>query len=448
MLHSALSERERFDAWQACARGEIDVVVGARSAVFAPLPNVGLLVVDEAHETSYKQDTCRATTRSRSRANACGARTACWCSAARRRRSRATPRRSAGRIALLCCASARRALPLPACASSTWRRVRRRQPAHFQHRARRGARRTAGARREERAVRQPARQRGFVLCRSCGYVPQCERCSVSLARTAAKGCCAATTATAQRAIPRAVRRAARGPIREFGVGTRARRRRGRARCFPQARVRAHGLRHDDARRRPRAHPRQFEERGDVLVGTQMVAKGLDFPTVTLVGVVAADVGLHVPDFRAAERSFALIAQVCGRSGRAAPGEAIVQTYSPEHPAIVFAAEHDYEGFADARAAERRELALSAVRRLVYLGVIGRGRKRAAAEAAARTRGSCARRRGEVLGPAPYPDCAREQRWRFRIAIETRTPKPLRAAIRSKVLPAAQAERAARFSNQC
>ena len=86
---------------------------------------------------------------------------------------------------------------------------------------------------------------------------------------------------------------------------------------------------------------EFEEAGDVLVGTQMVAKGLDYPTVTLAAVVAADIGLHAADFRAAERSFALIAQVCGRSGRARPGEAIVQTYAPAHPAIAFAAKHDY-----------------------------------------------------------------------------------------------------------
>ena len=97
---------------------------------------------------------------------------------------------------------------------------------------------------------------------------------------------------------------------------------------------------------------EFETQGDVLVGTQMVAKGLDYPTVTLAAVVAADLGLHLPDFRAAERSFALIAQVCGRSGRARRGEAIVQTYAPEHPAIRFAAAHDYEGFAEAELRER------------------------------------------------------------------------------------------------
>ena len=115
--------------------------------------------------------------------------------------------------------------------------------------------------------------------------------------------------------------------------------------FPAARV----VRMDsDTTTRVGDHARlldEFATRGDVLVGTQMVAKGLDFPTVTLVGVVAADIGLHVPDFRASERTFDLVTQVAGRSGRALPGEAIVQTYAPDHPAIAFAARHDYDGFA-------------------------------------------------------------------------------------------------------
>ena len=125
----------------------------------------------------------------------------------------------------------------------------------------------------------------------------------------------------------------------------------------------------------------FETSGDVLVGTQMVAKGLDYPTVTLAAVVAADLGLNLPDFRAGERSFALIAQVCGRSGRGRRGEAIVQTYSPEHPAIAFAAHHDYDGFAALELRERADLGFPPARRLIYVGVIGRDRARVISAAA-------------------------------------------------------------------
>src|SRR5262249_62373378 len=119
----------------------------------------------------------------------------------------------------------------------------------------------------------------------------------------------------------------------------------------------------------------FETAGDILVGTQMVAKGLDYPTVTLAGVVAADLGLYLPDFRAAERTFDLIAQVCGRSGRSRRGEAIVQTYAPDHPAIRFAAAHDYDGFAEAELQERAAAGIPPAQRLVFLAAIARAQLR-------------------------------------------------------------------------
>jgi primosomal protein N' (replication factor Y) len=233
-------------------------------------------------------------------------------------------------------------------------------------------------------------------------------------------------------------------IREFGVGT-ERVAEEVARLFPGARV----LRMDsDTTTRVGDHARilsAFEESGDVLVGTQMVAKGLDFPTVTLVGVVAADVGLHIPDFRAAERTFALISQVSGRSGRARPGEAIVQTYSPAHPAIVYAAAHDYAGFAETELDERRALHYPPFVRLVYLGVISRSRQKATAQAeryaeVLRSAGGV-----EVLGPAPYPIARLNNEWRMRIVLKTLKPKALREAIRKHILPLARNERDSRLS---
>ncbi len=204
---------------------------------------------------------------------------------------------------------------------------------------------------------------GFVLCRSCGHVPQCPRCSVSLSVHRAEGLLRCHYCDHQEPLSKSCASCGLQSVREFGIGT-ERVAEEVTRLFPGARV----MRMDsDTTTRVGDHARilgAFEEEGDVLVGTQMVAKGLDFPTVTLVGVVAADLGLHLPDFRASERSFALIAQVCGRSGRARPGEAIVQTYDPDHPAIVFAAQHDYEGFADVELAERRALGFPPARRLL------------------------------------------------------------------------------------
>jgi primosomal protein N' (replication factor Y) len=168
----------------------------------------------------------------------------------------------------------------------------------------------------------------------------------------------------------------------------------------------------------------------------MVAKGLDFPDVTLVGAIAADLDLHVADYRAAERTFDLVVQVCGRSGRARAGEAFVQTYSPAHPAIAFAAQHDYEGFARGELEERRLLRWPPFVRLAFVGVAGRSRT--AVESAIEDYAALLRddERWEVLGPAAYPLARLNDEWRYRIAVKTRDLDALREALRAAVLPAA------------
>jgi len=172
------------------------------------------------------------------------------------------------------------------------------------------------------------------------------------------------------------------------------------------------------------------------VGTQMVAKGLDVPEVTLVGAIAADLDLHVADYRAAERTFDLLVQVCGRSGRARPGEAFIQTFSPAHPAIVFAAQHDYERFAHGELTERRALRWPPFVRLVFVGVVGRDR--GAVEAAIDRYAQLLRTdaRWEVLGPVAYPLARLSDDWRYRIAVKTRDLPALRNALRALLLPAA------------
>ncbi len=189
---------------------------------------------------------------------------------------------------------------------------------------------------------------------------------------------------------------------------------------------------------------EFGDNADVLVGTQMVAKGLDFPTVTLAGVIAADIGLHAPDFRAAERTFGLIAQVCGRSGRARPGEAIVQTYSPDHPAIVLAARHDYHGFAAGELQERRISNYPPACELIYVGVIGRNRSKTHAQAQRYAAVLSQEAGPEVLGPAPYPIARMNDEWRYRIALKGVSREPMRLALQDRVLPLARAERETRL----
>jgi len=436
VLHSALSERERFDAWQAAARGEIDVVVGARSAVFAPLADVRLIVVDEAHETSYKQDSIPrydavAVARERMRrANGVvvlGSATPSLGDYARAKH---------GRFPLVHLRRRATAQPLPAVRIVD-------MAAEFAS----GNRRVFSTALAEAVADRLARgektvlfinRRGsarFVLCRVCGHVPECPRCSTALTVHRSESLLRCHWCDYQTASPELCSACGAGPVREFGAGTQAVAAEVQ-RLFPAALV----VRMDsDTTTRVGDHARlleRFSGEGDVLVGTQMVAKGLDFPTVTLVGAVAADLDLHLADYRAAERTFALLTQVCGRSGRARAGEAIVQTYSPDHFAIGFAAQHDYEAFAGEELRERRALRWPPYTRLVLIGAIGRSRasvENAIAVWAGALRGDP---RFDVLGPAPYPVARVNEEWRYRIAVRTKALDALRDAIRARVLPLA------------
>lgn len=445
VLHSALSERERFDAWQACARGDVDVVVGARSAVFAPLRDVRMIVVDEAHESSYKQDSvpryhavtlARERTRLENGVLILGSATPSVesydAAVSGRIELLELPARASGQalpsvrivdMAKEFEAGNRRIFSTPLAQALDDRLARGEKSVLFVNR--RGS-------------------AGFLLCRACGSVPECERCSVSLTVHRAEGLLRCHYCDAQRAVPAVCEVCGSETIREFGVGTQ-RVAEEVARLYPNARV----VRMDsDTTTRIGDHARLLDEFGtqaDVLVGTQMVAKGLDFPTVTLVGVIAADIGLHAPDFRAAERTFDLVTQVCGRSGRARPGEAIVQTYSPDHPAIVHAAAHDYAGFAALELQQRRELQYPPAQQLVYLGIIGRNRPKTLAQAQQYARMLEDEAVAQVLGPAPYPIARLNNEWRFRIALKAADLGLVRAALRERVLAAARANRDTRLA---
>jgi primosomal protein N' (replication factor Y) len=358
VLHSKLSPGERVDEWQRIRHGEVDVVVGPRSALFAPLPHPGLLVVDEEHDPSYKQD---ASPRYHARdaaavlARITGATVVL---------GSATPdvgtyhAARSGRITLL-------ELPdRPVWEAARTAPARPMPPVEvvdLRQELKQGNRSIFSAAlldaltqtlEDEHQALLFLNRRGsatVVLCRDCGYVARCPNCDIpftyhtagipSGSRLICHRC--DTRASSPRICP-----ACRGPrIRYLGVGTQ-RVEEEVARLFPRARV----LRWDrDVTGGKEAH-RQILQRfarheADILVGTQMIAKGLDFPLVTLVGVISADTGLHMPDFRAPERSFQLLTQVAGRAGRASlPSQVIVQTYTPDHYAIQAARDHDYHRF--------------------------------------------------------------------------------------------------------
>jgi primosomal protein N' (replication factor Y) len=445
VVHSALSERERFETWIAAGRGEIDVVVGARSAVFAPLSGLRLIVVDEEHESSYRQENApryHAVEVARERMRAAGGVVVL---------GSATPslddfaRARAGRFPLVWLRERATAQPMPATRVVD-------MSAAFEAGAPRlfasevlealGTRLERG----EKSVLFVNR-RGtsrFVLCRTCGHVPACMRCATSLVVHREDGLLRCHYCDAQRPIPEVCPSCGAGPIVPYGIGTQ-RVAADVARLFPHARV----VRMDaDTTTRVGDHARvldRFARDGDVLVGTQMVAKGLDFPEVTLVAALAADADLHVADYRAAERTFDVVLQVCGRSGRARAGEAFIQTFSPAHPAIVHAAAHDYDGFAKEELAVRRALRWPPFVRLVFVGVVGADRPQVEATIARYAEALAGDRRWEVLGPAPYPLARLNEQWRYRLAIKTKDLDAVRAALRERILPLAERERATRLA---
>jgi primosomal protein N' (replication factor Y) len=445
VLHSALSERERFEAWQAAARDEVDVIVGARSAVFAPLGKLRLIVVDEAHETSYRQDVVPrydAVAVARERMRRAGGLLVL---------GSATPalddyaRAKAGRSLLIRMRDRATAQPLPAVrivdmaaefAAGNRRVFSTALAEGIADRIERGEKTVLFINR-----RGSAR---FVLCRTCGHVPECPRCSTALTVHRSETLLRCHWCDYQAVLAAVCTKCGDGPVREFGAGT-ERVAAEAARLFPSAVI----VRMDsDTTTRIGDHARlldRFAGAGDILVGTQMVAKGLDFPTVTLVGAVAADLDLHVADYRAPERTFALLTQVCGRSGRARDGEAIVQTYSPEHPAIVFAAQHDYDGFARVELQERRALGWPPFTRLVMLGAIGHSRR--AVEAAIGGWATLLRAdaRFDVLGPAPYAIARVNDEWRYRLAVRTKDLDALRLTLRERVMPQASATAGVRLT---
>jgi len=347
VLHSALGEPERAREWWRVRRGEARVVVGTRSAVFAPLENLGLIIVDEEQDTSYKQEEApRYNGRDVAvmRAKLEGA-VALLGSATPSLESFHHARQ--GKYKLLSLASRVENRPL-----AQVKIVDLRQDFRATHRAAPVSEPLRAALAERLAAGTQAlvlvNRRGyswFAMCRSCGASVLCENCSISLTYHRKTERLVCHYCGFSRAVPKSCPKCASEYLYYVGAGSEQLEERLRA-LFPQARVAR--LDRDTARTK-----RAFEQvlgafaagRVDILVGTQMVAKGHDFQRVTLVGVVSADAQLGFPDFRAAERTFQLLTQVAGRAGRGAlAGEVLVETHYPEHYAIELAARQDYASF--------------------------------------------------------------------------------------------------------
>jgi primosomal protein N' (replication factor Y) len=453
VLHSGLSAGERLEQWQRLRAGATPIAVGARSALFAPLEQLGVIVIDEEHDAAYKNEEgfryhARELASRRAAAASCPL---VLGSATPSLESRFAADRGALRRLVL----ARRIgdRPLPAVEIVDMARERELAP-----RGRRVA--LSGA--LERALRETLAEggqsilllnrRGFstqVLCYACGAAERCRHCDIALVYHATPQRLRCHYCDFQIAPPERCSQCGAPDTALLGTGTERLEEELRIR-LPQARIAR--LDRDTAKQRgytERVLRELRARRIDVLLGTQMVAKGHDFPGVKLVGVVLADVGLHLPDFRAAERTFQLLTQVAGRAGRdRAPGRVIVQTYAPGSPAIRPVRDHDYEAFYAEELGQRAALGYPPFGRLVQAVVSG-GDATAALAAAQTLARAAAQASGpgepEVLGPAPAPIARLRGRHRFQLLLKGQDAGRLHAAARRIVAAAAALPRAIRTS---
>jgi primosomal protein N' (replication factor Y) len=461
VLHSSLSDGERFDQWRAVRAGRYSVVVGARSALFAPARRLGLIVLDEEHEPSYKQDR---TPRYHARdvavqlANLTGA-TVILGSATpdlvtyslaqqgryhllqlpqrilwNRQRLERERVRLAGKPV-----SARMEGPvaysdLPHVEVVDLRKELLEGNRTIFSRALQAAlRETLNAGQQAILFLNRRGSASFVMCRDCGHVMACGRCELPLTYHSTTSNLVCHHCNRREPMPKTCPACGGARIRYFGLGTQ-RVEEVAQEMFPSART----LRWDrDATRHRSAYDELLGHfirgRADVLIGTQMIAKGLDLPRVTLVGVISADTSLYLPDFRAGERTFQLLTQVAGRAGRSVlGGRVIVQTYTPQQPSIQAASRHDYVGFYEDEIPFRREHGYPPFSRMARLLYVDTSLRRCREEGVRMREylDDRVRRLGlpwvEITGPAPCFLPRLRGRFQWHIVIRTDDPYPLLA----------------------
>jgi len=411
VLHSGLKPGERLAQWERLRTGQTNIAVGARSALFAPLENLGLIVIDEEHDGAYKNDEgfryhARELARKRAEDASCplilGSATPSLESRYSAERGEITrlslPRRVGGR-------------PLPAVEIIDLGREKDKNPRGRKlilSKPLRGA--IEAALDDGGQTILFLNRRGFstrVFCFQCGHAERCDDCDVALVFHSAEYQLRCHYCDLVRAVPEECSGCGDPETALLGVGT-ERLEEEVSSLFPKARV----MRLDRDLASKRGHTESVlrglkNEDVDIVIGTQMVAKGHDFPGVQLVGVIAADIGLHLPDFRAAERTFQLLTQVAGRAGRAErPGRVVIQTFVPDHYALAPVATHDYEGFYREEILHREALGYPPFGQLTRTVVHAEDEE--ATRLAAQTLARAARAlihdgaRLEVLGPAPAP----------------------------------------------
>lgn len=431
LLHSNMSDGERYDQWFNIKNRKANLVLGARSALFAPFEKLGLIIVDEEHESSYKQEeTPRYHTRTvvEKLAELTGAKVIFGSATPSLESFYAT---QTGKYCYLGLKERFNQKPMPPVSIVDMREELRQGNKNILSNSLYEAINLAISKQEQ--VILLLNRRGystFVLCRDCGYSLTCPNCDVSLTYHLSEKVLRCHYCDYRQPVPNLCPKCQSSRIRYFGHGTQKLEEE-LAKFFPQAKM----IRMDvDSTSRKGSHQRIYHEltsgEVDILLGTQMVAKGLDLPRVTLVGVISADSTLNIPDFRAAERTFQLLTQVAGRAGRGEKaGRVLFQTYNPDHYSLQLAKDHDYLGFYQEEIERRRELQYPPFTEFVKIAFSGINSEKVgeAAEAFARIiRGFVAKfsdqaedeLKLELMGPAPALIPKIESKFRWQLLIKS------------------------------
>ena len=444
VLHSRMSNGERYDAWLKIRSGRARVVVGPRSAVFAPVQNLGLVVVDEEHESSYKQTDNAPRYHARDvaivRARFAGAAAIL---------GSATPSMESyyniriGKYRLIEMTRRIDDIPMPKVMLVNMAREKR-SPNKEQSRILSAMliRKIQEKLERKEQVIILQNRRGYasaVQCGECGHVEMCPNCNISMSYHLRGLRMRCHYCNESQKAPELCPTCGSVEIQYRGVGTQKVEKLFEEQ-FPHARI----IRMDlDTTRGRKAHDRILQDfadyKYDILIGTQMVAKGLDFPRVTLVGVISADTGLYLPDFRASERTFQLLTQVAGRAGRKeVQGEVIIQTYSPDHICLQCAREHDFKRFFYHEMQDRRLLQYPPFGRLALIQ-FRHENERKTLEAAMQLMNVLKKLNGDytILGPAPAPLTRLQNQYRFQIILKSNrktdpTASKMRAALKQAV----------------
>ncbi|XIF20291.1 MAG: primosomal protein N [Acetilactobacillus jinshanensis] len=421
ILHSGLSAGEKYDEWQRIQNGHAKVVVGARSAIFAPLKNLGVIIMDEEHDTSYKQEnTPRYQTRSvakwRGRYHHCPV---VLGSATPSLESRARATKHVYHLLRLPHRINHQSLPTVHIIDMR-KEIIKRHETNYSLALLNAIK--LRLKRHEQVVLMLNRRgySNFVMCQNCGYVPQCPNCDISLTFHWYTHSLRCHYCGHEEPVPRVCPKCGSHKIRHFGSGTEQAELE-LERLIPGVKV----VRMDvDTTSRKGAHARLLHEFGsghaNVLLGTQMIAKGLDFPNVTLVGVLNADTSLMLPDFRSAERTFQLLTQVSGRAGRAKKkGEVFIQTFNPDNYAIRLAQQQNYEKFYLIEMTRRHELNYPPYYFTVRLTASSKNRRLAMASMFSIKRYLVSHLSPTtiILGPAPSAITRIKQRYYFQMVIK-------------------------------